>query len=117
MIQMRFIGERRPVARITMIVTDGDRGVKRQTMPFVASSKVRHEPVYSRLGFDWGEDNASTVELARAILRRVYPGGYTHVLNDAMYKRFAAEVVAKLPRDAFEMTDATVQAWVGGQVR
>ena len=94
-----FRGERgsvrgvRPRVIATIIVNQVKE--RQWTLPFM--HRGRAEPYYSRLGFDWGADNGGAIELGRAFLRQLYDPA-SPVLADPYYRRFATEVIAKLPR-------------------
>lgn len=110
-----FEGTRSPLPRVQMTITVNQVVTKRMALPF--APKNRAEPVYSKLGFDWGSDNSGSIELARTILRRILSDtALRNIGSDMIYKKFAAEVIQKLPRDTFKLTDVEIQDWLKGAI-
>jgi hypothetical protein len=92
-----YVGERcRAGCRVTVI--DG-----------VESHPLRprtHDPLWS---FSWGRAGASARELAWSML---YDSGHDSRLADDWCSAFTAEVIARLPHDAFCVASRDVMAWL-----
>jgi Family of unknown function (DUF6166) len=78
-------------------------------LPMLAKGEARHSPG----GFQWGYGGSGPAELARAILIALYPHDPV-VRAIACYQTFKWNVIARLPKEGFELTSDAVDEWYQG---
>ncbi len=89
-----------------LVTVDAGDGERVLPMPELLRGEGRHSPD----GFQWGYGGSGPAELARAILIQVFPDDVM-VRHPRVYQEFKFDVVARLDREGFVLTDAEVRAW------
>lgn len=74
----------------------------------------RRERRHSPDGFQWGYAGSGPTELARAILVAICRADKSLARSARCYQRFKFDVIARLPKESFELTDIAVRAWMDG---
>lgn len=94
-----YVGLRRPEPEVLVETPSG-------TYPLVHI--VHHSPT----GFEWGYGGSGPADLARSILADA--AGMD--VADALYQDFKWDVVARLPRDGWRMSEVAVREWLQGKI-
>ncbi len=81
-------------------------------LPPLQPGEVRHSPT----GFEWGYDGSGPSELARAILdlvgRETLFTRLDELRRPGCYRKFKHDVVARQPREGFELPFIDVMEWI-----
>lgn len=89
-----------------LVTVDAGAGEQVLPMPPLLRGEGRHSPD----GFQWGYMGSGPAELARAILIWVFPGDM-RVRHPRVYQEFKSDVVGRLNREGFVLTDHEVRQW------
>lgn len=103
---MIFHGYGQPEGGGCLVTVDRGAGECVLPLPPLLQGEARHSPD----GFQWGYGGSGPAELARAILIEVFPTD-PDVRHPRCYRQFKFDVIARLDRDEFTLTDADVLAW------